>query len=375
MSPMRLLLVTDAVGGVWIYSLELARALKGLGIETVIAVMGPSPSLKQREEAAGLRLIDTRLPLEWLKTSASEIRLAGEAIAEFADREGADLVQTCSAALLADVRFHQPCVAVQHSCVASWWAAVKRTPMPFDFQWRRELVDAGLRRAAAIVAPSVAFAAETARIYDVKVPVNAVHNGRRAINFVRVPQGEFVFTASRLWDEGKNVKTLDAAAARVRVPFQAAGPTQGPNGASIGVDQLGALGEIGAVRMAGLFSARPVFASAAFYEPFGLSVLEAAQAGCALVLSDIPTHREIWNGAAIFVPASNSDAFADAIQDLIDDPDERRELGQLSQARARFYTPERMARGMAEIYARVVQPQHQPQPQPQPQPQLVTGAA
>jgi glycosyltransferase involved in cell wall biosynthesis len=360
MSAMRLLLVTDAVGGVWAYSIELARALQRLGIETVIAVMGPSPAAKQRDEAAGLRLIDTGLPLEWLDTNPREIRRAGEAIAE-----SVDLVQTSSAALLADVRFRQPCVAVQHSCVASWWAAVKRAPMPFDFQWRRELADAGLRRASAIVAPSIAFAAETARIYDAKVPVNAVHNGRSIMSSARVPQGQFVFTASRLWDEGKDVATLDAAAGRLRVPFQAAGPTRGPNGASARFDHLELLGEIGAVRMAGLYSARPVYASAALYEPFGLSVLEAAQAGCALVLSDIPTHREIWNGAAIFAPLRDARAFADAIQDLIDDPDEREQLGRLAQARARFYTPDRMARGMAEIYDRVVQPQ----------PQLVAGAA
>ncbi len=57
----------------------------------------------------------------------------------------------------------------------------------------------------------------------------------------------------------------------------------------------------------------PIFASAALYEPFGLAVLEAAQAGCALVLSDIPTFRELWDGAALFVPADDAAAFAAAL--------------------------------------------------------------
>jgi glycosyltransferase involved in cell wall biosynthesis len=350
---MRLLLVTDAVGGVWVYSLELARALRPLGFETVLAVMGPSPNARQREEAAGSRLIDTGLPLEWLDTSPAEIRRAGEAIAALAGQEAVDLVQTCSAALLAHADFDQPCVAVQHSCIASWWAALKGTPLPEDFAWRRELVECGLQRASAIVAPSIAFAAETARMYDVPAPVSAVHNGRRAATFSNIPQGEFVFTASRLWDEGKNVATLDAAAARLNVPFQAAGPTAGPNGASIRLDHIEALGELSARRLAGLLSARPIYASAALYEPFGLSVLEAAQAGCALVLSDIATHREIWGGAAIFVPRRDDTAFAAAIQDLLDDPDERAQLSQVARARAQIYSPERMARGMADIYARL----------------------
>ena len=348
---LRLLLVTDAVGGVWTYSLELARALKPLGIETVLAVMGPSPTPQQREAAAGPKLIDTGLPLEWLDTNSAEIRRAGRALAALAECEGADLVQTCSAALLADVEFGVPCVAAQHSCVASWWAAVKGTPLPYSFAWRRELVECGLNRAAAVIAPSIAFAAETARIYDVNAV--SVHNGRRSAFAPPWPQADFVLTASRLWDEGKDVATLDSAAARLKVPFEAAGPQRGPNGAGIELRHMRGLGEISQTRLAGLFAARPIFASAALYEPFGLSVLEAANAGCALVLSDIPTHREIWAGAAIFVPARNDAAFASAIQDLLGDPDERQQLAQLARARAQHYTPERMARGMADIYARV----------------------
>jgi glycosyltransferase involved in cell wall biosynthesis len=78
------------------------------------------------------------------------------------------------------------------------------------------------------------------------------------------------------------------------------------------------------------------------------------------VLSDIPTHREMWGGAAIFLPAREERAFASAIQDLLDDRDERHELGQLARARAQLYTPERMARGMADIYARLAQPLQMP---------------
>jgi glycosyltransferase involved in cell wall biosynthesis len=68
----------------------------------------------------------------------------------------------------------------------------------------------------------------------------------------------------------------------------------------------------------------------------------------------------MWAGAAIFVPAREDRAFATAIQLLIDGPDERERLGQLARSRAAEYTPERMARGMAEIYARVTAPASEP---------------
>jgi glycosyltransferase involved in cell wall biosynthesis len=255
--------------------------------------------------------------------------------------------------LLACGVFEQPCVAVQHSCVASWWAAVKRTPLPDDFAWRRDLVAQGLAKADAVVAPSRAFAAAMECAYDLDRRVVAVHNGRTAQNMRELPQGDFAFTAGRLWDEGKNAATLDRAAASIRAPFQAAGSTEGPNGASI------ALGNLSEARVAGVLAARPVFASAALYEPFGLSVLEAAQAGCALVLSDIPTHRELWDGVALFVDPRDDVGFASAINDLFDRAQDRERLGQIARERARRYSPQQMARSMAGIYARVLQPQPQ----------------
>jgi glycosyltransferase involved in cell wall biosynthesis len=353
----RLLLVTDAVGGVWVYSLELARALKPLGIEALLAITGPPPSADRCAAAADLRLIDTGLPLEWLDTDSAEIVRAGEELARIASREGADIVQTSSAALLAGATFDCPTVAVQHSCVATWWEAVKGTPLPRHFEWRRDLVARGLRSADAVVAPSRAFAEATRRTYRLERPVIAVHNGRTPTSVRPLPQGDFAFTAGRMWDEGKNVATLDAAAALIEAPVQAAGAIRGPNGTCFEPTSLIALGELSEERVGGILGARPVFASAALYEPFGLSVLEAAQAGCALVLSDIPTHRELWGGAALFVDPRSAAGFADGIGSLLDNREERRRLGERARSHARQYSVGRMARGMTEVYARAVQPQ------------------
>jgi glycosyltransferase involved in cell wall biosynthesis len=351
---LRLLLTADAVGGVWIYSLELARALRPLGIEVLLAVMGPSPDEAQRRAAADIRLIDTGLPLDWTETNAAELARAGRTLAALAVREGVDLVQTCSAAVLAEAEFEQPTVAVQHSCIASWWAAVRGTPLPRDFAWRSELVAAGLHRADAVIAPTAAFAAETARIYGLGDDVIPVHNGREPSTSAAREQRDFVLTASRLWDDGKNVATLDAAAARIGVPFMAAGAAHAPHGASVALDHLDLLGQLSPSRLHGLLAERPVFTSAAVYEPFGLSVLEAAQSGCALVLSDIPTHRELWADAALYAPARDADGFAGAIRRLLHDPALRSALGEAARVRGRRYTADRMAAAMTALYAEVL---------------------
>src|SRR5262245_35733789 len=43
-----------------------------------------------------------------------------------------------------------------------------------------------------------------------------------------------------------------------------------------------------------------IYAATSQYEPFGLAPVEAALSKCALVASDIPSFRELWDGAAGF---------------------------------------------------------------------------
>jgi glycosyltransferase involved in cell wall biosynthesis len=353
MSARRLLLSTDAVGGVWTYSVELARALRPLGVETVLAVMGPSPSAAQVEAAGGIRIVDTRLPLDWTAERPHQLRAAGQALARLAGKERAELVQLHSAALACDVEFDQPVIAVQHSCVTTWWASVRDGPLPRDFAWRRDCVECGLNSVDAVVAPTAAFAARTARCYALGRPVYVVRNGRRPIPLPRRSHADFVFTVGRLWDEGKNVRVLDQAAALLDAPVEAIGPLQGPNGASANFEHLCVPGVLRGQAVAERLAARPIFASAALYEPFGLSALEAAQAGCALVLSDIATLRELWDGAALFASPMDPRGYADAITALLDDPAERERLGRSAQLRALAYTPDAMARGMLAIYDQV----------------------
>jgi glycosyltransferase involved in cell wall biosynthesis len=350
---LKVLVTADAVGGVWQYSVDLARGLVGLGIETVLAIMGPSPSAEQVASAKsvrGLRLVDTGLDLDWLARDAASLREAANSIAELASDTRADLVQLNTPALASLAQFPVPVVAVQHSCVATWWEAVHGIELPDDFAWRTDLVAQGLDAASAVVTPTAAFAEITRRRYRLTRAPKPVHNGRKPLDLPETEPRDFVFTAGRLWDEGKNVATLDRAAAGIGVPAHAAGPVQGPNGVTLMFDNLHCLGTLGEEELARWLAAKPIFVSAALYEPFGLAVLEAAAAGCALILSDIPTFRELWEGTAVFVDPRDEQGFTDAINRLVGDDFQRSLMGRAAEERAARYTPEAMAAQMAAIY-------------------------
>jgi glycosyltransferase involved in cell wall biosynthesis len=353
LTPRRILMTADAVGGVWTHALDLARGLAAEGVETLLAVLGPSPDAAQLAEASavpGLVLRPLDLPLDWLAERPGEVVAAGRALAAIAARETVELVQLNSPALAAGVRFPVPVVGVCHSCVATWWRNLRGTPLPEDFAWRSALVADGYAACDALVAPTAAFAAATAQVYGLTTPPRVVHNGRQPPAAPARRQGGFVFTAGRLWDEGKNLLALDDAAALLPVPVVAAGPIEGPNGARLHVRHLRLAGRLDTVGMAGVLARGPIFASAAYYEPFGLAVLEAAQAGCALVLSDIPTFRELWDGAALLFPPTDTAALTRAILGLLEDRERRAEFCAAARERACRYAVESMTAGMLDIH-------------------------
>ena len=349
-------MTADAVGGVWTYALDLARGLAETGVTTTLAVMGPPPDDPARaaaESISGLTLLVTGLPLDWTAARACEVEAAGRAVAALAGEFRPDLVHLNSPALVARTRFPAPVLAVAHSCVATWWAAVRSGPLPPDLAWRADLHGAGLRAADAVLAPSRAFAEATMAAYGLPAPPLVVHNGRSARR-PAAPAADapplFAITAGRLWDEAKNLSTLDRAAARSSVPVLAAGPLRGPNGALATVSHVRALGALGGEALATWMRAAAVFVSPARYEPFGLAVLEAAQAGCALVLSGIPTFRELWDGAALFVEPDDEAALAAALDRLMSDDAERGRLAEAARERAGRYTAVSMVAGTLDAY-------------------------
>lgn len=346
---LHLLMTCDAVGGVWQYATDLAHALRPLGVETTLAVLGPAPSAMQRETAPGLRVIETGLPLDWLAPDAAAVRATARAIGDLAHRENADLIQLNQPALAAEA-MPAPVIAAIHSCVATWWAAVESGPLPADFAWQTALVRQGLASADAAICPSAAFAAAVRSAYALPLAPRVIHNGRRAPTLAAQPTGDFAFTAGRLWDRGKNVATLDRAAALLEVPVLAAGALTGPNGEGVALDHARSLGTLGSDGVRDILAQAPIFASAALYEPFGLAVLEAAQAGCALVLADIPTFRELWEGAATFVAPCDADGFATAIDSLIADPLRRAADGAAARKHAARYSDTAMATATAALY-------------------------
>ncbi|HWQ57012.1 MAG TPA: glycosyltransferase family 4 protein [Bryobacteraceae bacterium] len=345
---MRALITADTVGGVWTYALELAHALVPLGVEPVLATMGAPLSAAQRTEAAGIELYESTFKLEWMDDPWEDVARAGAWLLELEAGLHPDVVHLNGFAHGA-LPWRAPVLTVGHSCVLSWWRAVRGGEAPASWNRYRAEIGRGLRNAAIVAAPTCAMLESLRRDYGPLPRPCVIPNGRAAASFPPGPKEPLLFTAGRVWDEGKNLAALEAVAPRLPWPIWVAGDNRRPGG-GLRASPLRILGKLPGAEIAGWLARASIYVLPARYEPFGLSALEAALAGCALVLGDIPSLREVWGDAACYVPPDNAAALEDALLRMIEDEPHRAEMAALARSRAHLYTPERMGRAYASAY-------------------------
>src|SRR6185369_10697661 len=222
---MRILMTADTVGGVWTYAVELTRALQPHNVEVLLAIMGPSLSPSQRDEAfalPNLSLFKSNYKLEWMPDCWSEVKQAGEWLLHLENRLQPDLVHLNGYAH-ANLPWKNPTLVAGHSCVYSWWQAVKGDTPPAEWQRYKTEVTNGLRAADLIVTPSTAMMQALNTHYGAFGEARVIYNGRNPENFTARSKRKFVLSAGRLWDEAKNVAGLVSIAPELPWPVLIAG--------------------------------------------------------------------------------------------------------------------------------------------------------
>ena len=310
----------------------------------------PWPSVAERLQAQALgELVWLDQPLDWMVETADALTAVAPTLSLLAEAYDVDLLHLNLPSQAASIQTDRPVVVVSHSCVTTWFAAVRGTGLPQGWGWQAALNRAGLMRADTVVVPSQAHAQAIARAYGAEIRANVVENATRLPETALEKQPR-IFAAGRWWDEGKNGAVLDRAAALSRWPVDMAGPLEGPNGQALTLSHARALGSLPHAAAMECLASSAIVASPSRYEPFGLAALEGARTGAALVLSDIPTYRELWEGAALFAAADDPAGFAACFDLLAGDAELRADLGQRAQVRARRFTPQAQADAMAALY-------------------------
>ena len=349
---MHVLLTTDAVGGVWTFTEELAAGLLRRGHQVTLVTLGRALDAGQRRWVSGMRsplfqCVETEYRLEWMEDASADVERSADLLRELAGRLQPDVLHTNQFAFgtLSDTL---PVLLTGHSCVLSWWEAVYGEHVPDSGRMRAytAMVRAGLLAATELAAPTVWMARELREQYGVDRRIQVIPNGRSPELFTPgQPKQMQSITAGRAWDPGKCVILLEEI--DVPVPLLVAGDPAppgaegpGPGRSLRGVDYLGKQEPEG---LRELYSRTALYIATSCYEPFGLAPLEAALSGCALVLSGIPTLREIWDDAAVYFTPRDPRSLEAAVRHLAAHPQEAAALGVRALERARrLYTADAM---------------------------------
>lgn len=351
---MRLLLTTDAVGGVWDYSVTLSRELERRGHTVLLAVLGDPEPQQIDQLPEGIAIECRNLRLEWMPDSGDDVEVAGRWVERLARSWGAQLVHLNQLAYSGVTAFTAPTVVVVHSDVCSWFGEVHGAEAPAEWDLYRRWVRAGLGAASAVVTPSHYQAALVERHFGRAVD-RVIFN---AVDPLPLPESlrkePLLVSAGRAWDPAKGAEILDRALTLLgdeAPPSAHLGAVNGPAGERFDPSSLTTHGRVSSEEMGRWMSRATIYCAPSLYEPFGLAPLEAAWARCALVLSDIGSFRELWDGCAEFFPKGDAEGLARAIERVTADPAHARDLSRKAFERASSaLTTERFTDAYLKLY-------------------------
>lgn len=301
---MKILMTTDTAGGVWHYSMDLTSCLLEEQIKVVLLAMGPKPDKAQQAQVDslnGLSFYHLPCKLEWMEDPWDEVDAAGDWIRKIYKDEKPDLIHFNNYAHVA-LGWDSPVLLVAHSCVASWWQAVKQEHIPERFDRYINTVRTAFHTADMVVSPTASMLKVYEQLYGTIAKAEVIYNGI-SVAEIKAKKKPIIFSMGRLWDEAKNISLILQAAKQIKGKIFIAGNKKNNVPAPGNVTFLGQLSR---QEIFDWLNISAVYVLPVKYEPFGLSFLEAASHRCALVGGDIPTMKELWKDSMTYTPTGNS---------------------------------------------------------------------
>lgn len=349
---MKILMTTDNIGGVWRYSLNLARGLKKFDIDVVLVITGFPLKEHQLKELKGIPYYFIECRQEWMEDPWQDLEEAGEWILKIAKKENPDFVHLNSFSFGA-LPWNIPVVITTHSCLSSWWPEVNKEQLPDEWDTYKTMVTNGLRAADVVVAPSRWMLNTAIANYGLSGTTQVIYNGLNPADYNADTKEDYVFSMGRLWDEAKNIQKVLNAAKLIDYPIYIAGENSHYNKVQV-PENVYFNGFLPLHEVAGWLSNASVYLLPVKYEPFGYTFLEAALSGCVIITGDIPSMHEIWADAAIYVNPDDETHIAFEVNRIMKDNAFRMEMGDRAQARAMRYTLDNMLNDYVSLYQQVL---------------------
>jgi glycosyltransferase involved in cell wall biosynthesis len=345
---MKVLITTDNIGGVWTFVLNLSRGLVNVGIDVRIVVTGDFLTESQRKEIGFTDWYFIKTKQEWMSDPWQDLRIAGNILVDIVQSYRPDVIHLNSYAF-GSMFSEYPVIITAHSCVLSWWEAVKKEQAPPEWDNYMMIVGNGIRSADALVTPSRTMMGAIEKLYAPEGRRYVIYNSIDRSDFRVSEKQKFVLSMGRLWDEAKNIKSVVSASAYIRYPVYIAGDYKGLDTGTLPENVL-FRGKIPRNEVVEMLSHAAIYLLPVIYEPFGYTFLEAALSGCAIVTGDIPSMHEIWDDSVSFADPLDADDIADTVNMLMNDDNLRSFKAESALERAKQFTSEKMVTEYINLY-------------------------
>ncbi|PSP90568.1 hypothetical protein BRC90_01270 [Halobacteriales archaeon QS_4_69_34] len=187
--------------------------------------------------------------------------------------------------------------------------------------------------------------------------IHVVHHGindRYRVNDPPQTTDPFVLHVS-LASKRKNPEAVVEAARRLDVPFVVGGSGWDEYFQNVEkTDNVERLGYVTEDELIDLYHEAAVFYFPTLHEGFGLPVLEAMAAGCAVVASDVYAVPEVAGDTAVLHGPTDVDGHVEAIERLLDDHGQRYELAARAIDRSQQFSWKKTAHETTEVYRSVL---------------------
>lgn len=333
-------------GGVQQTTIELAAELRRAGDEVILVGAGAyaanAPGHDDATVMAGrpfrIRANDSIVPLT---LSPLSWRRVGQAL------DAADVIHVHEPLVpllgWAALALDEPMLATFHAASPRWVAALYQ---------RAPLVDRRFRRLKMTAVSETAAGAIPADWGPVTIVPNAVDTESYALPVGRVDR-RVCFVGRD--DPRKGLDVLLAAwpLVRERVPdaeLKVVGATR-----SLSLPGVEFLGRVSGGEKKRMLASSLVFvAPNTGAESFGIVIVEALAAGCAVICSDLLAFREVLGDAGRLVPAGDAAGLAEGVVSLLSDPTGSRALGSRATARAKDFDWSVVGAAYRRLYAELV---------------------
>lgn len=354
----KILMSTDCIGGVWTYTVELCRALQPYNFEIHLLSLGATPNERQVKEIkclTNVRFYPTDYKLEWMEDPWEDVRKTAGKIEALCRIIQPDLfhfnnyINTITSP-------HIPKITVYHSCVQTWWQSVKNCTLPTEWDGYIKHLQDACNSSNVVVFPTDAIRESAYGAHGITAPSNVIYNARDFSVTGDVIKENIILCTGRIWDEAKNLKFICGIADQIPWPIYVAGGNANPNTSErMVLDNVRFLGKLDSEELKYWLERTQIYVNPALYEPFGLAVLEAAKTGCALVLSNLETLKEVWQENALYFTPKNETEIVGKLLKLISDTEMRKQYQQKAIKHSKRYCVKTMGKSYVDLYHSLIQ--------------------